>query len=440
MKDTMEVSAAPVATDPDPASGGNPPKLWQVVFIAVIAIGFTAAFMGAYTALNKWIWLNNWTWVTDHRWVIPLGVMGFSLLVGLTQRYLHAPTVIHGGFAETMKGGGEKTDYRTFPGALLSSFFSLLSGASVGPEGIIGILVQDISSWFRERLKVSEQSAFGFDVAALASAFNGIIGNPLFTAVFATEYRVGGQSGLAYLIWNLLAGAIGFSFYAILGLSSFAKFVAFTPVSTMEWQYVVYAVLLGVVGAAVAIFAGVTMQVFGRLIPRYFQDRVVERALAAGVVISIVGVLIPELLFSGEDFIHGIVADPAKYGVAMLLLMAVLKILLLGLSFKSGYLGGPVFPTLFACTTIGLALEILFPSVPQSLFVLCIEGPAVALALSAPLTAILLVVVVGTANPNEVALIVVSTVVGLLVGAGVKEVMARRAAQAAQAPAAAAPA
>jgi H+/Cl- antiporter ClcA len=311
----------------------------------------------------------------------------------------------------------------------------------VGPEGTISMLVPQISVWCRERLRVSEQSALGFDVAALASAFNGIIGNPLFTALFATEYQVGGGSGQVYLLWNLLAGAIGFSLYAILGLTSFAGFVAFTHVSTLEWQYVVYAVLLGLVGAALAIFAGVAMRAFGTLIPRYFQERVVERALAAGVVISIVGVLIPELLFSGEDFIHAIVADPAKYGVAMLLVMAVLKILLLGLSCKSGYIGGPIFPVLFASTTIGLALHILFPGVPQSLLVMCIEGPALALALSAPLTAILLVVVVGTATPNEIALIVVSTVVGLLVGAAVKEAIARRAqTQAAQAPAAAAPA
>ena len=47
-----------------------------------------------------------------------------------------------------MKGGGEeKTDYTTFPGALFTSFCSLLSGASVGPEGALGALVQDISAW-----------------------------------------------------------------------------------------------------------------------------------------------------------------------------------------------------------------------------------------------------------------------------------------------------
>jgi hypothetical protein len=101
--------------------------------------------------------------------------------------------------------------------------------------------------------KVSEQSALGFDVAALASAFNGVIGNPLFTALFATEYQVGGQSGLVYLVWNLLAGAIGFSVYTILGLASFTKFVAFTPVSALEWQYLAYAVLLGVAGLVTSV-------------------------------------------------------------------------------------------------------------------------------------------------------------------------------------------
>src|SRR4029453_18391234 len=99
-----------------------------------------------------------------------------------------------------------------FPGAITASLASLLSGASVGPEGALAVMVQDISAWSRTKLKVPAGSVLGFDVAALASAFNGVIGNPLFTAVFATELQVGGRSGLTYLTWNLLAGVVGFSF------------------------------------------------------------------------------------------------------------------------------------------------------------------------------------------------------------------------------------
>jgi H+/Cl- antiporter ClcA len=104
-------------------------------------------------------------------------------------------------------------------------------------------------------------------------------------------------------------------------------------------------------------------------------------------------------LFSGEKQIHAILQNPQEIGIAMLLLMAALKILLLALSLKSGYLGGPIFPILFSATMIGLALNLAFPGVPPSILVMCIETGTMTLALGAPLTAILLVAVVGTANP-----------------------------------------
>jgi H+/Cl- antiporter ClcA len=295
-------------------------------------------------------------------------------------------------------------------------------------------MVGDIAAWFRARLKIADVSALGFDVAALSSAFNGIIGNPVFTAVFASEYRVGGAGGLLYIGWNLLAGVIGFAVYQVLGLPSFAEYLAFPPVSSLEPSYFAWAIGLGVVGALLAVFAGLLMQGFGQLVPRLFHERVILRALAAGVVISLVGLVLPELMFSGEDQIHGIAADPASYGVGMLLLMAVLKLVLLGLSFKSGFLGGPTFPLLFAATMVALAIHLLVPDVPMSILVTCIEAPAIALALSAPLTAILLVAVIATADPDTLALVALATVVGLLVGAAVKEAMTQRARQHERAP------
>jgi H+/Cl- antiporter ClcA len=418
-------NGAPVTEQPSVAAeqASRLPKLWQVVLMALIAVSFTAAFMELYGVLNKVVWIN--TFVASNRWMILVLAILMSLFVGLTQRYLRAPTAIDGGFTESLKGEGAESDYRTFPGALISSFCSLLSGASVGPEGPVAVLVQDIAAWMRGKLNVSPTAALGFDVAALASAFNGIIGSPLFTGVFATEYEVGMHSGLMYLVWNLLAGVIGFAFYQLLGLTAFAGAVALTPVSHLEPAYFAWAVVLGVLGAGLALFAGINMQLFGRIIPRLFGERVVLRAVSAGAIIGLVGMLLPATLFSGEEQIHAIVADPASYGVLMLVLLAVVKPVLLGLSFKSGYLGGPTFPLLFACTMLGLALNLVFPSVPTSLLVTCLEGPAVAMALGAPLTAVILVSVVGTSGADALALVVLSTVVGLLTGSAVKQAVTR---------------
>jgi H+/Cl- antiporter ClcA len=215
MPNQEDLPGAPVP--PEPPIECDQPFQWRVTFlvaiivIALIAIAFTAGFMALYVFLSKVIWFEN-DFVLSNRWTIPVLVLFFSLLVGLCQKYLHAPTVIHGGFVENMKEQKLVTDYRVFPGAFLSSIITLISGASVGPEGTLNILVPQISAWFRDKFRIERGSStnqLGFDMAALASAYNGIVGNPLFTGILATEYRIGRKGASTFLLWNLLAGVIG---------------------------------------------------------------------------------------------------------------------------------------------------------------------------------------------------------------------------------------
>jgi H+/Cl- antiporter ClcA len=410
---------------------GNNTNILHIIFIALIAIIFTAIFLTVYTWLTNVIWFNN-DLVTTNRWMIPIGVLIFSLAVGLCQKYLNAPTVIEGSFTDSIKGG-KKADYRTFPGALLSSLFSLISGASVGPEGTISILVEDVSCFVREKLRIVNKSPdeeLGFDIAALASAFNGIIGSALFTGILATELQVGGKRDpFRFLVWNLLAGCVGFLFYASLGMASFAQMIPFAPITELKLSYIVYAIILGLLGSLLAIFAGLSMQKIGTFMGRRFHDKVVLRTLAAGLVVAVIGYFIPNLLFSGENQIHAIIQNPAEIGVAMLLLMAVLKVLLLALSFKSGYLGGPIFPILFSSTMIGLALNLIFPSIPLTILVCCIETAAITLALGAPFTSILLVVTVSTSNQYEMGLLVLSAVTAMILSQLLKKIKENRSAK-----------
>jgi len=110
----------------------------------------------------------------------------------------------------------------------------------------------------------------------------------------------------------------------------------------------------------------------------------------------------------------------------MLFLYAILKILLLALSFKSGYIGGPIFPVLFSSTMLGLALSLLFPSVPVTIFVLCIEAGAFALALGAPLTAIILVLVVSNPGSIMITLVAISATTALVLSALMTQMRARQ--------------
>ena len=155
-----------------------------------------------------------------------------------------------------------------------------------------------------------------------------------------------------------------------------------------------------------------------------------------GIIIGVICYFVPEVMFSGEKEIFGPVSDPLKYGALALIGLGLLKLLLLALSMKSGYLGGPTFPLLFSCTMFALAINLLVPGVPIAICVISIEGAALSLALGAPLTAILLVATVATSNTYELALLALSAVVGLLMGAIVRTFMAQRARRTAPASAA----
>src|SRR5437773_12008810 len=126
-----------------------------------------------------------------------------------------------------------------------------------------------------EKLKVAEESKLGLSLAALASAYNGIIGSPLFTGVLATEFQIGGKElGFAFLAWNLLAGVIGYLFFTLLKLPIFAHYLPFQPISALTFQDAIYAILLGLVGTLLTLFIAVCFQVFGKVMGR-FGDRVV---------------------------------------------------------------------------------------------------------------------------------------------------------------------
>lgn len=405
------------------------PKLSQIILIALIAIVFTAVWLGIYEFLNQIIW--NDAYVEQHRWTLPALVLFFSLIVGLAQKYLHAPTVIHGGAVESLTGEEENiSDRIPFVGTLVSSYASLLSGASIGPEGALAFLVLQIATWVHRRIRAAKKTMPGFAMAAMASAYNGLVGSPIFSSVLATELRVGGvgDNAIVFIVWNLLAGVIGYLFFTLLGLPTFAKELALTPVDELTIGYVIIAFLLGILGALIAIVMALLFKGFEIGLERIFKHRVIWRILAAGVVISIVGYFYPEVLFAGETQIFPMIDNPAQYGVTMLIGLGLLKLIMLGLSFKSGYMGGPIFPILFASTMFGLALSLLFPTVPVSIFVLCTEAAVVTLALRAPLTAILLVSVVGTATPNEIALLVLSAVTSMVLGVVLMRLRAKRAA------------
>jgi H+/Cl- antiporter ClcA len=123
----------------------------------------------------------------------------------------------------------------------------------------------------------------------------------------------------------------------------------------------------------------------------------------------------PILLFSGETQIRTIAADPAAYGPVPLLVMGLVKLALLAVAFKSGFLGGPTFPAIFASVCVALSISLVLPGLPVDVIIGGIMAGFLVVLFKAPLMVILLTAVMLGAGPDLIALVVLAVAAVMIV-------------------------
>jgi H+/Cl- antiporter ClcA len=377
----------------------------HVIAVAIIGAIGVLAWLVVFEDVNKLLWENDF--VTENRWMFPVICLPFSLLVGLLVKYRHAPTNLDESLLDSLSGDVTKIDWRSLPLNVVMAWASLFSGAVLGPEGGIGGIASKIAAFYGERVAIPVEHRSQLVFSTIAAAYNGLVANPLFTGVLGTELVKDPDAKARNLPANLLGGAIGFLIFFAAGSTGLQNYLHLAPTQSIGPVDVVLVVLFGLLGLVMAVIAGaffrVASAVFGR-----FEGRVVERALVAGVVFSIVGVIAPILLFSGETQVQTIVADPASYGPALLVVMAFVKLALLAVAFKSGFLGGPTFPAIFASVCVALAISLLFPTLPVSVVIGGVMAGFLMVLFKAPFMVILLTAVMLQANAELTALIVLA--------------------------------
>jgi len=207
---------------------------------------------------------------------------------------------------------------------------------------------------------------------------------------------------------NLIGGSIGYLvFFAVgsTGLQDFLHIASTQPLTVLDPLLVV---VFGLLGLLLAVASGALFRIAGAVFGRFAAGREVERALAAGLVFSAVGMVAPILLFSGESQIQEIAADPGRYGAAVLFAMALVKLALLAVAFKSGFLGGPTFPAIFAAVCVALGISLLFPDLRVDVVVGGVMAGFLVVLFRAPFMVILLTTVMLEASPELTALIILA--------------------------------
>jgi H+/Cl- antiporter ClcA len=299
----------------------------------------------------------------------------------------------------------------------------------LGPEGAIGNIASKLAAFYCDLLRIPVDRRPKLVFASVSSGYNGLLENPIFAAVLGTEVAATRQQGLSTLPASLIGGAVGYGIFLLLGEAGFLGFLHLAPVQSYAWWFALLMVPLALIGLVLALLTAVFMRVATGFFAR-FKDRVVLRALVAGVIFSAVGILAPVVMFAGETQVRTVIGDAAGYGIALLLVMAVGKLALMAVGFRSGFLGGPTFPLIFASTSVALALNLAFPGVPVAILVAGIMAGAVYALFRTPLMVVLLTGFMLDEGATMLALIVLAIATVMIVMPPLqKRIAARQAAR-----------
>jgi H+/Cl- antiporter ClcA len=414
----------------EPVTAAHPVHPYvHVVMVALVGAVAVLAWLIVYEALNRLLWENEV--VLANPWLFPAICLPFSLLVGLLVKYRNAPTTLDESLLDSLAGDVTKIDWRSLPVNVLMAWASLLSGAVLGPEGGIGGIGSKIAALYGEKVGIPVEHRSRLVFSTLASAYNGLIANPLFTGVLGTELIADPEKRSRTLPANLIGGAIGYLVFFAVGNTGIQDYLGLPAPTAYAPIDVLLVVVFGLVGLVLALISGAMFRVAAAIFGR-FRGREVERALAAGVVFSAVGIFAPILLFSGETQIKEVVADAAAYGPLLLVGMALVKLALLAVAFKSGFLGGPTFPAIFASVCVSLAISQVAPTVPIDVIIGGIMGGFLLVVFRAPLMVILLTATMLQAGLELIALILLAVATALVALPYVTAAIARR--QAARTP------
>jgi len=158
------------------------------------------------------------------------------------------------------------------------------------------------------------------------------------------------------------------------------------------------------------------------------KGRVVLRGVVGGLGMGIIGALLPLTLFSGESETTDLILHAAEIGVGMLIVLGIAKLFATSLLLATGWKGGYIFPIMFSGIAMGLAVNLLFPTIPLAVAVAATMAGALVAALKAPLFAALFTMVL--VQKETAAVVAIAVVVSALLTALFALWAARRASQA----------
>ena len=399
-------------------------EFWVLMGYAV-ALGVFGAvaglvFIGVITFGGKWYSDSDPGWFGGHWWWVAVtGAAG--ALVGLVRRVTRLPEDVPGLFADLQTGHVET---RLVPGIAAVSTLSLIGGASLGPEKALGAMGGGAGSWLAQRRALGKEDSQVNTLAGFAGAYGGLFSSTVIVVLLILEVaRPGGQRFTKALAAEIVSSSVSFGIYFAIAGAVFLDHYQVPTFTFEDWQLLA-AIPLGLFAAlVVTLLVGFMMgaaRLFGRLkVPS------IAKSTLGGVVFGIVGVVLPLTMFSGSDQLTTVL-NAGGLGVGLLVAILIAKMFTFGVSQGSGFVGGPIFPSLFIGGTAGVLVHQVIPGVPLGLAFTCLLAAVPGALAPAPFSMVLMAAFLTQVGALQTASILIAVVTAFLTMEAVKYFLASR--------------
>lgn len=305
----------------------------------------------------------SWNYV----WIVTT-VGGF--LVGLTLHFMGLPGEVSSVVDKVHDPG--QIDPRQTPAMTIASLISITAGGSAGPEAPLVQIIGSLGGWFGQRIKLSADTIRVLTFCGMSAALGAFFGAPLGGALFALE--IPHRRGLEYyeaIVPAVLSAILSFSVFRLTTGLSIGGMYHFAAIPELSVMNLVQGAILGITGALIALIFIFLFRSVGHL-TELIAHRVILLATLGGCSIGLIALAFPPTLFFGEREIETIVETGSTFGVKMLLMIALAKMLAVACTLHSGFRGGFIFPLFYIGAAVGLAISLAVPQVHPTIGMICL--------------------------------------------------------------------
>jgi len=345
-----------------------------------------------------------------------------GLLVGLSLYFMGLPGEV--AFVVDKVHDPGRIDMKQTPAMIVASLFSIVAGGSAGPEAPLVQVNGSIGGWLGTKLNLALPTIRILTFCGMSAALGAFFGAPLGGALFALE--IPHRRGLEYyeaLIPAVLSAILSFMVFRFSTGLSIGGMYHFESIPPMTMMNLFEGAILGAVGAAIALLFVLIFRVVGYLTEPLHHQTILLATLG-GLSIGLIALVFPQTLFFGEKQIDSIIEHGATYGIALLLMIGLAKMLAISCTLHSGFRGGFIFPLFYIGSAVGLAISLGFPQIHPTIAMVCLMAAVNVAITKTPVSTTVILSVI--ADTSMVPVIVIASFISFLLTTQVSLIKTQR--------------